>query len=274
MRKLKGVCMSVAIGAAVLVPVQAQADPNNPCFASDTGAGVEDAGAHYGWALNRSADAVANNLAGKVAMVFNCNSVSDAQVAQAFGQISRLIGQQGLPVSCFDGDQGVLSTDAAGHEGWAQARSRSQVRDNLAWKSAAAIRCLPTAERRASLFGDESAMLARVPGSAPSAPAPTTATNAQWVVTPQTPIRAGQKFTMSWSVPPNHSNDAWIGIVKAGEAPGKGSGVSWEYLHNAGTSGSRQFTHPAPSPGVWDAYIYPEYGFEPVVGPFTFVVDP
>jgi hypothetical protein len=177
-------------------------------------------------------------------------------------------------VSCFDGDEGVLKTDAAEHESWARARSRSQVRDNLAWKSAAAIKCLGSADSRASLFGNESAILARVPGSGPSVPPPVTATNAQWVVTPQTPIRAGQKFTMSWSVPAPHDEKAWIGIVKAGGFVEEGARVSWEYLANAGTSGSRQFTYPAPTPGVWNAYIYPDNGYKPIAGPFEFVVAP
>lgn len=270
MRRLSMVCASVLVGAAVLVPVPAQADPNNTCFSSDTGAGVEDESAHYGWALSRSADTVANNLAGKVAMVFNCSSVSDAQLATAFGQISRLIAQQGLPVSCYGGDQGVLKTDAAAHESWALARSRSQVRDNLAWKSAAAIKCLGSAESRASLFGTESAMLARVPGAGPSAPV----AGASWSVTPTTPIRSGVKFTMSWSAPANHSDKAWIGIVRAGEKPENGARTSWEYLDNAGTSGSRQFAYPAPTPGVWEAYIYPDNGYAPSAGPYAFVVDP
>jgi hypothetical protein len=170
MRRLGLVCTSVVIGAAVLFPVQARTDPNNPCFASDLGAGVEDKSSHYGWAASRNVDTVANNLAGEVAMVFNCASVSGDQLAQAFGQISALIARSAPDVRCFNGDQGALNTDAAGHESWARTKSRSQVRDNLAWKSAAAIRCLDPAHNRPEMFASESVMLARVPGNAPSAP--------------------------------------------------------------------------------------------------------
>src|ERR1700752_3774590 len=132
-------CALILIGTAVLFPPRASADPNNPCFASDLGAGVETKSDHYNWALNKNVDFLANNLAGKVAMVFNCNAVSDDQAARAFGQISALIAQRAPDVRCFNGDQGALNTDAAGHEAWARSTSRTQVRDNLAWKSAAAI---------------------------------------------------------------------------------------------------------------------------------------
>jgi hypothetical protein len=275
MRRLRLVFMSVLLGAAVLFPIPAHADPNNPCFASDNGAGVEDESAHYGWAVSRSADTVANNLSGKVAMVFNCSSVSDSQLTAAFGQISSVIAQQGLPVSCFNGDQGVLNTDAAGHESWARARSRNQVRDNLAWKSGAAIRCLGSPESRASLFAKESVMLARVPGSAPSVPPAAGLTCGQWGVQPNTPIRAGQLFSMNWAAPANHSGYAWIGIARDGEPSDNGAQTAWEYLKNdAGTCGKRDFEKTVPTPGVWVAYIYANNGYSAIAGPVRFVVDP
>jgi hypothetical protein len=161
------------IGAAVLFPLQAHADPNNPCFASDPGAGSEQKSDHYSWAQKQNVDTLANNLAGKVVMVFNCDAVSGDQLARAFGQISSLIARRAPDARCFNGDQGAINTDAAGHEQWARTKSRTQVRDNLAWKAATAIRCLDAGHNRLDFFAEASAMIARIPGGA--APLPTQA---------------------------------------------------------------------------------------------------
>jgi hypothetical protein len=270
MNKLGLVCTSVVIGVGVLFPVQAQADPYNPCFASDMGAGVENKSDHYNWAASRSVDAVASNLAGKVAMVFNCSSVSGDQLARAFGQISRLIAQRAPDVRCFNGDEGVLNTDAAGHESWARTKSRTQVRDNLAWKSAAAIRCLDAAHNRPDFFAEESVMLARVPGSAPSAPpaAGPLNCNGQWAVRAVSPVRAGSPVTINYSAPADHQTTAWIGL---GVDPGD-AGRIWDRVP-AGSCGSIQLKAP-PTPGVYYAYIYPDNGYGNVGSPDRVVVDP
>ena len=85
MRRLSLGYILVLIAVAVLVPLPARADENNVCFASDPGAGNESKTAHYQWAQGKSADTLANNLAGKIAMVYNCDVVSGDQAARAFG---------------------------------------------------------------------------------------------------------------------------------------------------------------------------------------------
>ena len=278
MRKLALVCTSVVMGAAVLFPVPAHADPNNPCFASDMGAGVEDKSSHYNWAASRNVDTVANNLAGKVAMVFNCASVSGDQLAQAFGQISVLIARSAPDVRCFNGDQGVLNTDAAGQEAWARSKSRTQVRDNLAWKSAAAIRCLDAANNRPEMFAAESVMLARVPGSAPSAPpvgppavGPVDCNSGQFAVSPVSPVGSGSQLTVNWSAPANHQGTAWIGWAKEGLDPAEAGRSQWQRL---GTGGCGSIQMKAPdAPGVYYAHVFPDNGYGAVGSPGRFVVN-
>ena len=275
MRKLGLVATSVVIGASVLFPIQAQADPNNPCFASDMGAGVEDKSSHYNWAASRSADTVANNLAGKVAMVFNCASVTGDQLAQAFGQISSLIARSAPDVRCFNGDQGVLNTDAAGHESWARTKSRQQVRDNLAWKSAAAIRCLDAAHNRPEMFAAESVMLARVPGNAPAAPPVTLPTgsfscNGQFAARAVTPVHVGSPVTINVSAPADHQATAWVGIAREGQHSDE-AGKNWDRVP-AGSCGDVRLKA-VDAPGVYYAYVYPDNGYGVVARSAPFVVE-
>jgi len=275
MKKLGLVCTSVVIGAAVLFPTQAQADPNNPCFASDMGAGVEDKSSHYNWAASRNADTVANNLAGKVAMVFNCASVTGDQLAQAFGQISSLIARSAPDVRCFSGDQGVLNTDAAGHEAWARTKSRQQVRDNLAWKSAAAIRCLDPAHNRPEMFAAESVMLARVPGGAPSAPVTPPAVggcNSGYSLAGAPAARPYEQMMFPWTAPANHPRRDWIGIFPKNVIPADGKWIGWGYIADGGC-GSMPLNAPG-QPGNYDAYLMSDDTVKVLSGPVSVVVNP
>jgi hypothetical protein len=63
---------------------------------------------------------------------------------------------------CFNNDSGVTVRDRAAHEAWARTKTRTQVRDNLLWKTGAATRCLDR-PNLVAFFADMSAVLARVP---------------------------------------------------------------------------------------------------------------
>jgi len=135
------------------------------CFASDRGAGSTNKTEHATWARQQSMDTLISNLWAKIQMIYNCPDVSDEQAVTAFGEISTLIARRAPDAGCFNGDRGIINTDPAVHQNWARARQRTQVRDNLGAKAAAALRCL-TETNRVDFFAEASVMLASVPSAA------------------------------------------------------------------------------------------------------------
>jgi hypothetical protein len=270
MRKLSLGCISVLIGTAVLFPLQANADPNNICFASDPGAGSEQKQDHYSWAQNQSVDTLANNLAGKIVMVYNCDVVSGDQAARAFGEISALIARRAPDARCFSGDRGAIDPNASAHEQWARTKSRAVVRDNLAWKAAAAIRCLDAGHNRLDFFATASATLARVPGGATPASAGN-CNSGQYSLAGVPPTRTGGQITVNWTAPQNHSERDWIAIFADGVTPQEGANVGWQYVPQ-GPCGYILLT--APAPGKYYIYYLLDNGYSPGGGAVMLQVNP
>jgi hypothetical protein len=270
MRRLSLGYILVLIAVAVLVPLPARADENNVCFASDPGAGNESKTAHYQWAQGKSADTLANNLAGKIAMVYNCDVVSGDQAARAFGEISSLIARRAPDARCFGGDQGAIDTSAAAHEGWARTKSRTQVRDNLAWKAGAAIRCLDVGDNRQDFFAEASAMIARVPGGATPGSAGN-CNSGQYSLAGVPPTRTGGQITVNWTAPANHSERDWIAIFPEGVTPNEGANVGWQWVPK-GPCGYVLLN--APGPGRYNIWLLADGGYSPIGGAVSLLVNP
>jgi len=256
----------LVVEAVRVEPVQVEA------VRVERGAGNEQKSGHYEWARKQNVDSLANNLAGKVVMVFNCDAVSGDQLARAFGQISSLIARRAPDARCFNGDQGAINPDAAGHEQWARTKSRTQVRDNLAWKSASAIRCLDVGNNRLDFFAEESVMLARIPGgAAPPANTGWNCNSGQYALRPVPPTRAFTQFTVSWTAPANHSEYDWIAIFSEGVTPQEGSNSGWK---SVGKGPCGDVLLAAPGPGKYYIYFLPSGGYTPMGGAVSLLVNP
>lgn len=134
------------------------------CFESDPAVGSTDRDAHYRWAQQQNPDALARNLSYKIGLLFNCSSVSGDQLANAFADISVIVANYISDPACFGGDTGVTGKQRAPHEQWARTKTREQVRDNLAWKMAKAMKCL-SREQQNTFFADVSSVVANAPSS-------------------------------------------------------------------------------------------------------------
>ena len=133
------------------------------CFTSNAAAGSTDWNSHYLWAQNQTPLKLKTAIQQKLDLIFNCIVVSDDQTFDHFAAISVLIARNVPNASCFNGDQGVVSTDPAGHREWAKQRGRNVALDNLKSKAVAALDCL-AGTKRASFYADVSVIVA---GGAP-----------------------------------------------------------------------------------------------------------
>ncbi len=203
-------------------------------------------------------------------MVYNCDAVSGDQAARAFGEISSLIARRAPDARCFNGDQGAINSDAAGHEQWARTKSRAVVRDNLAWKAAAAIRCLDAGNNRLDFFATASATLARVPGGATPASAGN-CNSGQYSLAGVPPTRTGGQITVNWTAPANHPERDWIAIFPDGVTPQEAANWGYKYV-GPGACGYVLLT--APPPGKYSIYCLGSGGFPPLGGAVTLVVNP
>lgn len=130
------------------------------CFAADPGVGSTNRNDHLGWARMQDSQRLSNNLSYKIGLLFNCSSVSDGQLVNAFADMSVIIANYVSDPACFNGDGGAVGRDREGHAGWARTKSRQQLRDNLNWKVQSAFRCLDR-EHQVAFFADISAAVAR-----------------------------------------------------------------------------------------------------------------
>lgn len=169
LHRLLAVLFAITLLGTTAGKLQAQATAAT-CFGSDAGAASVDWSGHNAWAQQHSASDVESNLEWKVNSVFQCVTVSDRDLFEAFSELSVVIGQYVPSASCFGGDAGAASTDRAGHYAWASQRTRQMILANLLWKVQSAARCVNGA-RYSSYFADLSVILARYGGASSQSPA-------------------------------------------------------------------------------------------------------
>jgi hypothetical protein len=140
------------------------ARPISNCFASDAGAGNTDRNAQARWAEGRDSQQLAANLEAKLDMLSACRAMSDAQLANVFGEISVTVAKYASNASCFNGDAGIVATDAAAHRNWALQTGRLKSFENLEWKVSRAFRCVAR-PNQAAYFADVSVAIAKGPAN-------------------------------------------------------------------------------------------------------------
>lgn len=248
------------------------------CFAADKGAASTNKIEHANWARRQSTGTLISNLAAKIAMVFNCTAVSDDQAVRAFAAASGVIARRiSEPVRvadtmCFANDRGSRNPVDSAHADWARRQSRATYRDNLIWKVGVALRCLKVGEPQVELFAEISSMLARVPIDATAASAGD-CSGRVYSLAGIAPVRVGQKVTVNWSAPANHSEADWIGIFPDGTTP-NGNGVlnDWRYVPK-GTCGHVYINAP-PKPGRYYVYYLENNTYKPIGGGRLLIVNP
>jgi hypothetical protein len=131
------------------------------CFDADPGAAALDPQSHYQWGTQQDTDRLAANLAYKTELLFNCPSLSDSAVREAFIEISMFLVAMHLSPGCFAGDPAATSPDPQDHL-TAYGGRRDLMRDALSRRLASAIRCLrENRSDQIDLFVNTSIIIAR-----------------------------------------------------------------------------------------------------------------
>ena len=239
-------------------PLSSSAAPFLPpgCFDSDPAIGGLDRNAHLVWAQRQTPDSLANNLPYKIAMLFNCPSVDGEKLAGAFADMSVIIAYYAPNAACFGNDQAVIGRDRGAHDRWARVRSRDQVRDNLRWKAALAVKCTD-ARSQADYFADMSIVVAKTAGS--SGGGDSTCNGGYGLQAPRT-ASPGSNITIRFAYQgarPTGQTD-WIGLMRAGTK----QYVQWYWVRD--TQGC-EATFKAPAPGEYEFWYALEGGYDKVV---------
>ena len=129
------------------------------CFPGEPGVANTTRSVHYDWAKQQSSGVLDSNLQNKLGLLFRCASISDEKLANAFANISVVVAKDVPNANCFNGDRGVISTDAPAHYNWARSKSREQMLNNLQGKVSSALRCLDRSAQL-DLFADISVIIA------------------------------------------------------------------------------------------------------------------
>lgn len=242
------------------------------CFDVDPGIGDPSRDDHYRWAQQYDSTKLMNNLAWKIGIIFNCQYVSNDQVARGFGEMSAIVANYVSNPACFNNDPGVAERDGSKHEQWARGKTRGQVRDNLQWKAVAAMKCL-NRDYQVAFFADESAVLARIPsgngggatGSSGGSRDGTCAGAAGYSVTiAPNPVRAGGSITVHVTVPGGAPpNGSWVGVFHGNEFS------EWSYLADLRPNFTRDF-HAGTNSGGFEIRVFLDRGNNLAVRcPFT-----
>src|SRR5262249_38365786 len=134
--------------------------PYADCFGPEhQPAASTDWNSHYNWAKTHDAERLKSTLEMKLVLLFQCRARTDAQLAEQFGDISVVVARYVPNAACFNGDAGVVGTDASAHTKWARQRGRTVVLDNLKSKVLAAVDCVESS-KRAAYFADVSVLVA------------------------------------------------------------------------------------------------------------------
>jgi hypothetical protein len=232
----------------------------SPCFNVDPGIGNPNRDDHFRWAQQQDSTKLANNLAWKIGIIFNCSSMSGDQLVRGFGAMSGIIADYVSNPACFNNDVSVTGRDRSAHERWARTKSREQVRDNLQWKAVAAMKCL-NRDYQVAFFADESAAVAKIPSGGGG----DGGAGCRSEYTMNAPSSAGvyQKINISFSAPADHNPKGWIGIYAAGATPGKEGYASWEYV-SAERQCSGAVTLPGVPAGQYVVYYFLDSGYDKI----------
>jgi hypothetical protein len=251
------------------------------CFGSDKGAASTNKTEHANWARRQSTKTLVDNLASKIAMVFNCTAVSDDQAVRAFAEASGVVARRlSEPVrvadkSCFSNDRGVLDPNDSAHASWARTKKRDQIRDNLIGKIGVALKCLKEGEPQAELFAEISTILARTPGGATGASA-SDCSGRTYSLAGIDPPKYGTAFSVNWTAPRNHPSNDYIAIYKANTSLSVAENrITWAYLSDPGPCGVVNiWAIYGMKPGEYDVYIFNWGSSAPVSNGVRLVVKP
>ncbi len=251
------------------------------CFGSDKGAASTNKDEHANWARRQSTGTLVDNLAAKVAMVFNCTAVSDEQAVQAFaaasGVVARRLSEPARVAdnSCFSGDRGTLNPNDSVHASWARTKKRGEIRDNLIGKLGVALRCLKAGEPQVELFAEISALLARTPGGATGASAGDCSGRAYSLAGVDSP-KYGTAFSVNWSAPRNHPANDFLAVYKANTSlSDPANRIGWAYIAAPDPCGVVNFWAVYEmKPGAYDLYIFHWGSTTPVSNGVRMIVKP
>jgi hypothetical protein len=210
-----GVCSFVRTESATVIGSHAVLQAS-PCFAVDPGMASIMRNDHLGWAQQQDSGRLAANLDYKIALVFDCGSVTGDMLARSFGTMSTIVAAYAPNPACFNNDSGMTNRDALAHENWARFKTRSEVKDNLRWKAAAAFRCLDRSGQ-IGFFADMSVAVAKVPTDNVGPASSGNCRAEAYSISGVPPARPGQQVSVHYTAPSNHSASDWIGIFRSGD---------------------------------------------------------
>lgn len=139
--------------------VNANVTSSTDCFAGDPRAGSINRATHYSWAKDQTVGRLQGNLNFKLDLLFQCESMNAQRLAERYADVSVVIAGYVPDANCFGGDAGVVNNNASDHKAWGLNQGANGMRENLEWKTGAALKCL-VGSRQASFFADVSVALA------------------------------------------------------------------------------------------------------------------
>jgi hypothetical protein len=270
------ICLAILIATTAVLPARSSTIPFTVpdmvvlpgCFDADPNIGGLDRNAHLVWARRQTQETIANNLSYKIALLFNCQSVNGERLANAFADISVIVGNYAPDSSCFGSDRSANGRDRSAHDQWARTKTRDEVRNNLQWKAAVAAKCTD-ARYAADFFADVSVVVARTAAS----PGGTTTTtsggcgNDYGLQAPSSASTGSQmrvRFSYKGARPTSQSD--WIGLMKAGT----NDYVGWYWVKDLQGC---EVIFTAPAPGYYEFRYFLEGGYEKVTARSSLTVQ-
>jgi hypothetical protein len=131
------------------------------CF-EDAGAASTERSEHLSWARRTESNEIRRNVLEKIERVSNCLARERRrdEWIDLFTRVSLQVARAVPDAGCFDGNQGVVSTDPETHRQFARDNNRETVVEDLKRKVSAALRCL-NKRGQDELFAEISVLLAR-----------------------------------------------------------------------------------------------------------------
>jgi hypothetical protein len=130
------------------------------CIEEGSSVASTDRDNHFRWAREHNPQEIETNMRMKLEMLFRCNLLTEAQLAEHFADISVIVARNAPNPGCFNGDRGSIGTDRRKHQEWARDKGRQVMLENVEWKVSAAMHCMDR-ERQSALFADVSVAIAQ-----------------------------------------------------------------------------------------------------------------
>lgn len=240
--------------------------PLQNCFAADPGVGSTRRDDHYGWAQRQDSGRLANNLASKIGVLFNCSSVDGEKLVNAFADISVIIANYVPSTGCFAGDR-VTDKNRSAHEAWARTKTRNEMNGNLQWKAAGAIKCLERAAQN-DYFTDVSLIVAKAPGSTGGGLPPTgDGCSGGYRIQAPSSVAAGSRITIRFGYSGAQPGaDAWIGLFPVGSN-------HYREWYNVKAMPGCEGTFTAPGPGNYEFRYLLDSGYDKVAARASITVQ-